>query len=287
MSEEAHGSEGLALLEKGGGESLSDEHGSEKGGTLSRLLGHASARRKWLFLLFMVCQGSFVLTYYWQANVRLLPPAVIGGMCVCLLALLVVGGVLVGTAPQSKVVLLCVLACAFVWLLLFTAWLQLFISSAIFEVLALPSTPGLQERVLSGFVVLLVFSSDVFAALDHLNGIRPSWRMMLPVLVIAGALLGVTVTQRFFPEADSLPFELALTACIVLLHLQASLVAHHGPALGLIIAVGVSLVTLAGLCAAVCLYVLEHEAIADVMHRCVDVILLLESHLARVATFKT
>ncbi len=274
--------EELGLLEG----SRLEEPDAKDGGAMSRLLSHASAARKWLFALFVVCQGAFVLCFFFKADVFQLSPGVVAGAAVSLALLIAVGAVLVGTAPEGRLVLLCVLVCAFVWMLLFAAWMQLFIASAVLEVLELPDS-GVQERVLSGFVVLLVFSSDVFSALDHLNEARPSWRAMLPVLLIAAALVGVTATQRFFASAESLPFEIALTALIVLLHLQASVVAHHGPAVGgLAVAVGVSLVSLAGLCAAVCLFVLEHEPVADVLHRCVDVLLLLESHVARVALLR-
>ncbi len=107
---------------------------------------------------------------------------------------------------------------------------------------------------------------------------------MLPVGAIAVTLVGVTVTQRFFNNVNTLTCEIALTALIVLLHLQASLVTHHK--LGLAIAVGVSLVSVAGLGAAVILFVWEHEPVADVVHRCVDMLLLLESHVARVAILR-
>ena len=44
---------------------------------------------------------------------------------------------------------------------------------------------------------------------------------------------------------------------------------------------------LAALSSAAILAILEFETIADVIHRCVDVALLMESHLARVTSLRT
>lgn len=125
---------------------------------MSRLLVRASSARKWLFGLFVLSQAAFVLCFFDTVDVYDLSEGLIAGLSVSLALLIAVGAVLVGTAPASKMVLLCVLTCAFAWQLLFANWLQLFIRSASLEVLGMPQHAGVQERVLSGFVVLLVFS---------------------------------------------------------------------------------------------------------------------------------
>ncbi len=256
------------------------------GGAVSRLMARASSARKWLFGLFIVLQGAFMSCFFYKSDVFQLGTGVIAGASVSFVLLVVAGGILIATAPSSKQILLCMLVCAWVWMLLFSSWLQLFVLSATYELNGYPPVPRMQERVLSGFVVLLVFSSDVFSALSHLNDAQPNWKEVLPVGLIAVGLVAVTMTQRFLASLDMLPFEITLTALIVLLHLQASLVGHETSTAGLALAVGVSLTGLAGLCVAICLYVLEKEPVADVMHRSVDVLLLLESHISRVALLR-
>jgi hypothetical protein len=269
--------EGHALVSAVPEEELAEDSNARG---LQSLFAKSSRLRRLLFFGGILFQGLFCLCFFASTDVHSIPTVWLVFLCLSAACFLLCSGFMMLTArPQQRLMIACVYGASFAFALLFASWLQLFGVAAVYEIYKLTPPPGSQARVLSGFVILLVYSTDVFEALDHVR--QHESKALIPIIAIVLMLVVVSLLQHIYPaNATSLYFEIALTALILLMHLFAGIL-HEERLSFLVFALVVSFICLGALCASTILVVFDYENIADVVHRCVDVLLLIESHWVR------
>lgn len=256
----------------------------------ARLVLALVARRRFIYLALSLLGMTFCALFYGTSDVWDLGPGFITGTCVAAAAFCGATAVLVATSSgrHNGAVALLLSMSALSFGILFAAWFQLFVRSCYVEIRAI-SAPGLQERMLSGFLLLLVFSQDVLGSLGHVlarNALSVAEFAVLFSLYVGLLLLSV-LYRIFATDSTQLHFELGITVGIVLLHLATGLSAPSVSVVRKSITAASSLLCLAALSAAMALPLWGLERVSEVIHRCVDVLLLLESHTSTMATIRS
>ena len=178
------------------------------------------------------------------------------------------------------------------WQLLLCHWLVLF-SQTIRNEIQDVSDSMLNNSVLSGFSLLLVFSQDVFGALGHIvEAGRLPGRWFVLIVSVMVLMLGTSVAFHVFGNEPSTIvtepsalFEIATTLLILLLHLCTGLMNslfHSMSRCQWVFDLVFTTIAMMAMIAAFALaFFHQYDAVADIIHRCTDVALLMESSWLR------
>ena len=262
-------------------------------------LSKASRTIKVLLASSLLFQTLFTLSFFYSSDVSDLPVWAVVVACLSAVGFLACIGVSMWLShvyggPIRPGLAGLFYVCSFTFAVLFGNWFRYFVQGIVAKIHD-HDVPVTDERVLSGFIVLLVYSSDVHGALNHVSEFK-SFTLLrfLPLCLLSLALAVVAIMFRVFGDVESaivgdplLLLENTLTLLICVLHLTVTLQAGDSPhpplpPLGILLTAGFMLLCTAAMVAVMGLaFSFEYLYIADIIHRCIDVALLLEAQVVR------